>query len=181
MSIYRRFILLGVITLFLLPGAAGGQSRPLASPGPGRHLQSDKEDVKPCLEDQQEPPLKDVREQPVGTQEDQPGKSLKNKQVIKPKSTVTRLKKQGTKQLTRGSHQDWSIPKAESDWWPSNPQPSQPLSSLELSLQKYLEKDSMPEEDKADDKGEEIENLPKELQKLIKSKAGSQNTMLEED
>jgi hypothetical protein len=200
LSIYRRFILLGVITLFLLPGAAGGQSRHLTSPGPGRHLQADKEDVKPSLEDQQEPPLKELREQPVQDPEDRAGKSSKNKQVIKPKGTVSRLKKSSAEKLTSGSHQDWSGPKAESNWWPSNTQPVQPslpLSPSELSLEQYLEKDSMPEEDKADDKGkeiknlpqglqelikgEEIENLPKALQKLIKSKVGPQKTMLEED
>jgi hypothetical protein len=169
LSIYRRFILLGVITLFLLPGAAGGQSRPLTSPGPGRQLQADKEDVKPSLEDQQEPPLKDLREQPVQDPEDRAGRPLKNKQVIKPKGTVSRLKKSSDVKPTSGSHQDWSGPKAESNWWPSNTQPVQP--SLPLSS----------EEDKSDDQEEEIKNLPEELQKLIKSKVGSQDTMLKED
>jgi hypothetical protein len=203
LSICRRFILLGVITLFLLPGAAGGQSRPLTSPGPGRHLQADKEDVKPSLEELRELPLKELPEQPISTLEDQPGRPLKNKQVIKQKGTVSRLKKPSAEKLTSGSRQDWSEPKAESDWWPSNPQPVKPslaLSPWELSLQQYLEKDSMPkeeraesslqrylgkdsvpEEDKADDKWEEFKNLPPELQKLIKSKVGPQNTMLEED
>jgi hypothetical protein len=184
LSIYHRFILLGVITLFLLPGAAGGQSRPLTSPGPGGHVQTDKEDVKPSLEDLRESPVKELPEQPASTLEDQPGRPLKNKQVIKPKGTVSRLKKPGAEKLTPASHQDWSGPKTESDWWPSNPQPVKPFLALspgELSLQQYLEKDSMLEEDEANDQGEAIKNLPPELQKLIKSKVGSQNTMLEED
>jgi hypothetical protein len=214
LSLGRCFILLGAITLFLISGAAWGQSRPPTAPGADRHLKSDKGDVKSSLEDPREPRLKDwpeqpariqknqagrlreltpkeLREQPVRAQEDLGSRPLKYKQVLKANSTVTRFKKPGAEKSTSGAHQDWSGPKAESTWWPSSPQPAQPyldLTPLELSLQQYLEKDSlaeekrsMPEEDEADQRLEEIEQLPKELQKLIKSKVGPQNTLLKED
>jgi len=170
------------ITLFLLAGAAWGQSRIPTSPGPNKQLQSDKEYVKPLPEGQQDLPLKDLREQPVGVQEDQAGRSLKKQQPVKPKSTLSRGKKPGGKKPTSGADHDRFALKTESDWWPSKPQPAPPsLSSPEVSLRQYLKQDSTPEEDKPEEKGEESENLPQELKNLIKSQVSPQDTGLNED
>ncbi len=135
LSLGRCFILLGGITLFLISGAAWGQSRPPTAPGPERHLKSDKGDVKSSLEDPREPRLKDwpeqpariqknqagrlreltpkeLREQPVRAQEALGSRPLKYKQVIKANSTVSRFKKPGAEKSPSGAHQDWSGPKA---------------------------------------------------------------------
>jgi hypothetical protein len=144
--------LLVIISLFLLAGAAWGQSRLPAAPGPNKQLQSDKEDVKSFPEGQQELPLKDLREQPVGAQEDQAGRSLKKQQPVKPKSTVSRGKKPGAGKPTSGADQDQFALKTESDWWPPMPQPAPPsLSSPAVSLRQYLEQDSTPEEDEPEE------------------------------
>ena len=186
MSIFRLLFLLGTITQFLLAGAAWGQSRPPSSPGPNKQLHSDQEDVKPSPGGQQDLPLKDLREKPVQAQEDQAGKSLKKQQPVKPKSTVSKGKKPGAGKPTSGAHQDWFALKTDPDWWPTKPPPAPPpLSSPGLSLQPYPEKDSAVEEDepeeKPEEKGEEFENLPQELQKLIKSQLSPQDTELNED
>jgi hypothetical protein len=155
--------LLGTITLFLLTGAAWGQSLTPTPSGPNQPLQSDKEDVKPSPEGQRELPLKDLREQPVKTQEDQAGKTqeekagkpLKKPYPDKPKSRVSRGKRPGAGKPASEAYQDPFTPKdpvtpkdmftprTKSDWWPPQPEPDAPFSSsLEGSLRKYLEKDS---------------------------------------
>jgi hypothetical protein len=186
LSIFRLLFLLGTIILFLLAGAAWGQSRTPTSPGPNKQLQPDKEDVKPSPDGQQDVPLKDLREKPLRAQEDQAGKSLKNQQPVKPKSTVSRGKKPGAGKPSSGAHQDQFALKTESDWWPSKLQPAPPsLSSLELSLRQDPEKDSTVEEDepeeRPEEKGEEFENLPQELKKLTKSPVSPQDTELNGD
>jgi hypothetical protein len=178
--------LLVSISLFLLAGAAWGQSRIPASPAPNKQLQSDQEDVKPFPEGRQDLPLKDLREQPVGAQEAQAGSSLKKQQPVKPKSTVSRGKKSGAGKPTSGADRDRFALKTESDWRPPKPQPAPPsLSSPEVSLQQYLEQGATQEKDepeeKAEGKGEESENLPRELRKLIKSKVSPQGNGLNED
>ena len=186
MSIFRLLFLLGTITLFLLAGAAWGQSRTPTSPGPKKQLQSDQEDVKPSPDGQQDVPLKDLREKPARAPEDQAGKSLKNQQPVKPKSTVSRGKKPGAGKPTAGTPQDRFGLKTESDWWPSKLQPAPPsLSALGLSLRQDPEKDFTVEEDepeeRPEEKGEEFENLPQELKKLIKSQVSPQDTELNGD
>ena len=174
------------ITLFLLAGAAWGQSRLPTSPGPNKQLQSDHEDVKPFPEGQQDLLLKDWREQPVGAQEDQAGRSLKKQQPVKLKSTVSRGKKPGAGKPTSGADQDRFALKTESDWWPPKPQPAPPsFSSLEVSLRQYLERDSKLEEDEPEEKAEEkegeSENLPQDMKKLIKPLVSPQDTELNKD
>ena len=174
------------ITLLLFTGAAWGQSRIPTSPGPNTQLQSDKEEVKPSPEGQQELPLKDLREQPVRAQEEKADKSLKKQYPVKPKSRVSRGKKFGVGKPTSGANQDWFALKTESDWWPPKPQPAPPsLSPLGVSLRQYLEQDSTPKEDeleeKAEEKGKESENLHQELNKLIKSQISPYDTGLNED
>jgi hypothetical protein len=189
LSRFRRLFLLGTITLFLVVGAAWGQSRTPTYPGLNKQLPSDKEDVKPSLEGQHEPPLKDLREKPLGAPADQVGKSLKKGQPVKPKIAVSRGKKPGAENPASGADQDrfsLKTEKTRSDWWPTKPQPAPPsLSSLELSLRQYPEKDSSLEEDDAEDKaegkGEEFENLPQELKRLIKSQVNPLDTELNED
>jgi hypothetical protein len=190
--------LLVTITLFLLAGAAWAQSRLPASPGPNKQLQSDQENVKPLPEGQRDIPLQDLREQPAGAPEDQAERSLKKQPPVKPKSTVSRRKKSGARKPTSGPGRDRSALKSEPDWWPSNPQPAPAsFSSMELSLQQYLEQDSTPEEDepedepeekagkkaekKAGEKLEELENLPQELKDLLKSQVKPQDNKLDED
>jgi hypothetical protein len=160
LSGFCRLFLLGTITLFLLTGAAWGQSLTPTPSGPNQPLQSDKEDVKPSPEGQRELPLKDLREQPVKTQEDQAGKtqdekagkSLKKPYPDKPKSRVSRGKKPGAGKPASEAYQDPFTPKdpvtpkdmftprTKSDWLPPQPEPFS--SSLEGSLRKYLEEDS---------------------------------------
>jgi hypothetical protein len=190
LSQFRRLFLLGTITLFLLAGAAWGQSRTPTSPGPNQALPSDKEGVKPSPEGQQELPLKDLREQPVRAQEDQAGKSLKKPHPDKPKSTVSRGKKPGAGKPTSGAQQDPLALKPEPNWWPPGPQAAPPdLSSLEGSLRQAPEKDATPEEDEAEDKseeksekkGEESGNLFQELKKLTKPQVSPEDTEEKED
>jgi hypothetical protein len=190
LSGFCRLFLLGTITLFLLAGAAWGQSRTPTPSGPNQPLQSDKEDVKPSPEGQRELPLKDLREQPVKTQEEKAGKSLKKLYPDKPKSRVSRGKKPGAGKPSSEAYQDpvtpkdAFAPKPESDWWPPQPEPAAPSpSSLEGSLRMHLEKDSSLEgslrqdpekdsptdedEDEDEEKREELENLPQDRKKLI--------------
>jgi hypothetical protein len=144
--------LLVTITLFLLAGAAWGQSRLPTSPGPNNQLQSDREDVKTFPEGQLERPLEDWREQPIGAQEDRAGRSLKKPQPVKPKSTVSRGKKPGAGKPVSGADQDPSGLKSESDWWPPKPQPASPsFSSMEGSLWQYLEQGLTVDEDEPEE------------------------------
>lgn len=193
-----HLFLLGTITLFLLTGAALGQSRTPAAPGPKKPLLSDQENVKPSSEGQQDLPLKALREQPTQVQEGQTGKSLKKPLRVKAKSTVSRGKKPGAGKSTSRANQDPFALKTESNWWPSRstPDPSS-LSSLESSLRQYPEQDLAPEEDDAEDKPgekaegktegkteeqwEEFEKSPRKMKKFLKSQAKTQDTELNED
>jgi hypothetical protein len=190
LSKFRRLFLLGTIALFLLAGAAWGQSRTPTSPGLNKQLPSDREDVKPPLESRHELPLKDLREKPLGAPADQPGKSLKKGSPVKPKSTVSRGKKPGAEKPASGADQDRFALTTKSDWWPTKPPPTPPtFSSPELNLGQSPEKDSSLEEDDAEDKpeekaegkGEKFENLPQELKRLLKSQVSPQDTELDED
>jgi hypothetical protein len=201
LSGFCRLFLLGTITLFLLTGAAWGQSLTPTPSGPNQPLQSDKEDIKPSPEGQRELPLKDLREQPVKTQEDQvgktqdekAGKSLKKPYPDKPKSRVSRGKKPGAGKPASEAYQDpftpkdAFAPKPESDWWPPQPKPAAPSPfSLEGSLRQDPEKDSPTDEDEDEDeekekKREELENLPQDWKKLIKPPVGPKDTEQKED
>lgn len=144
MFICRCVLLLGIVTLIFMTGAAGGQSQSRISPGPDRELPSDKEVVKPSLEPQQEFPLKDSREQPVQAKDEQIRKPLKNKGVTKPKAKVSRSKKPGAGKPNSGSRPDELGPQESSDWWPAKPQPAPSavfLPPLELRPEDTLEGD----------------------------------------
>ena len=187
---FHRLFFLGAMTLFLLAGAAWGQSRTPASPTPSRQLPSGQEDIKPSPGDQQDLLLKDSREKPLQAQEDQVGKSLKKQQPIKSKSRVSRDKKSDAGKPASGAQQDPFALREKSNWWPSKPQPApSSFSSLELSPRQDPEKDSTPEDDEAEDKSEEkaeetreqFENLPRGLKKMIKSQIRTRDTELDED
>lgn len=186
MSKFRCSFLLGTITLFLLAGAAWGQSRTPTSSGPEKPAQSDKGDVKPSPDGQRELPIQDLREQPVQAQEGRAGKSLKKQSPVKPKSRVSRDKKPGAGKPASGAHKDWFTQETKSGWWPQTPNPASPdSSSLELSLQRDREKNSTPDEydalDDSEAKEEEFETMPRELKKLFLSPKSPHNRELKED
>jgi hypothetical protein len=177
---FRRLFLLATIILFLLTGAAWGQSRTPTSPGPNQPLPSDREDVKTSPEGQRDLPLKDLREQPAQAKEDQAGKSLKKPYPVKPKPKDSTGKKSGAGKPTSASRQDPFAQETRSEWWPRREQPSPPeLSPLELSLQQDREQDATPDE--AEEKREEFENLPQGAKKLFKSAKRPEDSELEEE
>ena len=174
---FRRLFLLVTITLFLLAGAAWGQSRPPTSPGPDQPLSSDREDVKTPPEGQRDLPLKDLREKPLRSQEDQAGKSLKRnspypsqaeeageslkkQQPVKTKPKVSTGKKPGAGKPTSAARQDPFAQETRSEWWPRRDQTGPPeLSPLELSRQQDREQDAMRM--KLKKKGKSLRTCPK--------------------